>query len=256
MDVSFIFNIELLPGLLFAINGVPFIPPSIPVLLQILNGTDPHDLLPKGSVYYLLRNHRFSVIRSVGQNGYNYSMSIMLYLHNLFFLLILPPISNPQLIQFNVMLFQWVVRHRIWWQLGMFSSFSVAPKCYISQGFFCSWFFFCSYPGSKWIIQVHGFSIVTLIGTWAGVLNFHFSLFHVTLNPFFWFWFDLGVWLLSLQKIQQDRWKALNPNYAITNGTNCVLFGTRFLILNTNFPVLWSSLVLKGHCRLEPAQVS
>ena len=156
-----------------------------------------------------------------------------------FFLLILPPISNPQLIRFNVMLFQRVVRHRIWWRLGMFSSFSVAPKCYISQGFFCSWFFFCSYPGSKRIIQVHGFSIVTLIGTWAGASNFHFSFSMWHWTPFLSFlWFDLGVWLLSLRKIHQDRWKVLNPNCAITNGINCVLFGTRFLILNTNFAVL------------------
>ncbi len=37
-------------------NGVTFQNPSVPVLLQILNGADPQGLLPNGSVYYLPRN--------------------------------------------------------------------------------------------------------------------------------------------------------------------------------------------------------
>ncbi|KAG6865245.1 hypothetical protein C0991_004126 [Blastosporella zonata] len=42
---------------LFDINNVTFKPPSVPVLLQILNGTyEAEDLLPKGSVYTLKAN--------------------------------------------------------------------------------------------------------------------------------------------------------------------------------------------------------
>ncbi len=38
----------------FSINGVSFVPPTVPVLLQILSGTqDASDLLPAGSVYGL-----------------------------------------------------------------------------------------------------------------------------------------------------------------------------------------------------------
>nr|ALT22027.1 laccase D [Trametes ochracea] len=79
----------------FFINGAAFKPPTVPVLLQILNGTlDAHDLLPKGSVYSLppystielsipggvrggphpfhLHGHTFSVVRSAGSDHYNY----------------------------------------------------------------------------------------------------------------------------------------------------------------------------------------
>jgi iron transport multicopper oxidase len=36
----------------FAINGVPFVNPSVPVLLQILSGAQtPSSLLPAGSIY-------------------------------------------------------------------------------------------------------------------------------------------------------------------------------------------------------------
>jgi hypothetical protein len=42
---------------LFTVNGVPFESPSVPVLLQILSGTQKaSDLLPKGSVYELAPN--------------------------------------------------------------------------------------------------------------------------------------------------------------------------------------------------------
>jgi iron transport multicopper oxidase len=37
-------------------NGVSYKPPSVPILLQILNGADPRELLPKGAVYILPRN--------------------------------------------------------------------------------------------------------------------------------------------------------------------------------------------------------
>jgi iron transport multicopper oxidase len=38
-------------------NGVPYEPPTVPVLLQILSGTqNAQDLLPKGSVYSLPPN--------------------------------------------------------------------------------------------------------------------------------------------------------------------------------------------------------
>ncbi|KAF8317282.1 laccase [Cantharellus anzutake] len=92
-DVDFVFNITFNNGS-FLMNGVSYQPPSIPVLLQILNGADPRELLPKGAVYILPRNsviqisvpggslgaphpfhlhgHAFSVIRSAGQTVYNY----------------------------------------------------------------------------------------------------------------------------------------------------------------------------------------
>ncbi|KAI0676138.1 TvLac7 [Trametes maxima] len=80
----------------FLINNVSFKPPTVPVLLQILNGTlDAHDLMPHGSVYSLppystielsippgaapggphpfhLHGHTFSVVRSAGSDHYNY----------------------------------------------------------------------------------------------------------------------------------------------------------------------------------------
>jgi iron transport multicopper oxidase len=40
----------------FSINGTSFVPPSVPVLLQILSGAqNAHDLLPEGSVYTVER---------------------------------------------------------------------------------------------------------------------------------------------------------------------------------------------------------
>ncbi|KZP20931.1 multicopper oxidase [Athelia psychrophila] len=79
----------------FTINGVSFVSPTIPVLLQILSGAQQAtDLLPSGSVYVLppnkvielsmpagaaggphpfhLHGHAFDVVRSAGQTGYNY----------------------------------------------------------------------------------------------------------------------------------------------------------------------------------------
>ncbi|EMD37148.1 laccase [Gelatoporia subvermispora B] len=82
----------------FTIDGVSFIPPTTPVLLQILSGTqDAHDLMPIGSVFNIslgqsvqisfpippggvpggphpfhLHGHTFSVVRSAGSDVYNY----------------------------------------------------------------------------------------------------------------------------------------------------------------------------------------
>ncbi|KII86082.1 hypothetical protein PLICRDRAFT_115284 [Plicaturopsis crispa FD-325 SS-3] len=81
----------------FTINGAVFVPPTTPVLLQILSGAkNATDLLPSGSVFPLPRNkvieismpgknlhgsphpfhlhgHDFSVVRSAGSTAYNYA---------------------------------------------------------------------------------------------------------------------------------------------------------------------------------------
>jgi len=82
-------------GGLFTVNGVSFQAPSIPVLLQILSGTqNASDLLPSGSIYGLeagksveltipafalggphpihLHGHSFHVVRSAGNTSYNF----------------------------------------------------------------------------------------------------------------------------------------------------------------------------------------
>jgi iron transport multicopper oxidase len=80
----------------FTINGVTFVPPNVPVLLQILSGTtNAADLIPSGSMYALppnssielsfqtagvagqphpfhLHGHAFSVVRSANTTDYNY----------------------------------------------------------------------------------------------------------------------------------------------------------------------------------------
>ncbi|KAJ7866501.1 laccase 2 precursor [Mycena leptocephala] len=79
----------------FSINGVSFVPPTVPVLLQILSGAQSAtDLLPSGSVYVLppnkvielsipggapgaphpfhLHGHNFHVIRSANSSVYNF----------------------------------------------------------------------------------------------------------------------------------------------------------------------------------------
>jgi len=94
-DESFVFNVGLnFTTGQFTINGVPFESPTVPVLLQILNGAKPQDLLPNGSIYVLPRNkvievtipggsigaphpfhlhgHRFSVIRSANDSTSNF----------------------------------------------------------------------------------------------------------------------------------------------------------------------------------------
>ncbi|KAH9963709.1 laccase [Lactifluus volemus] len=78
----------------FLINGVTFDPPTVPVLLQILNGKNTPDLVPAGSIYGLegsksveitipagvpggprpihLHGHSFHVVRSAGNSTYNF----------------------------------------------------------------------------------------------------------------------------------------------------------------------------------------
>ncbi|VDB90317.1 unnamed protein product [Peniophora sp. CBMAI 1063] len=90
-------NIELdvtLANNIFSVNGVPFSSPDIPVLLQILSGTPASSLLPTGSIYPIalnksveivipggvgggphpihLHGHTFSVVRSAGNDSYNF----------------------------------------------------------------------------------------------------------------------------------------------------------------------------------------
>ncbi|KAM5541434.1 hypothetical protein V8D89_004988 [Ganoderma adspersum] len=92
INLAFSFN-----GTRFAINGATFVPPTVPVLLQILSGAQTaQDLLPSGSVYELpinssieitfpattaapgaphpfhLHGHAFAVVRSAGSTVYNY----------------------------------------------------------------------------------------------------------------------------------------------------------------------------------------
>ncbi|KAF8263781.1 laccase [Lactarius quietus] len=92
LDVGFI---SFPNGFQFSINGFPFKPPTIPVLLQILSGIkNASDLLPAGSLYGLERNksveltipggatggphpmhlhgHAFWVVRSAGNSNYNF----------------------------------------------------------------------------------------------------------------------------------------------------------------------------------------
>jgi len=91
LNVGFNFSVGL-----FTVNGATFEPPSVPVLLQILSGTqNASDLLPKGSIYGLDRNksvelvipggtlgiahpvhlhgHNFHVVRSAGNSTYNFN---------------------------------------------------------------------------------------------------------------------------------------------------------------------------------------
>nr|AUK50745.1 laccase 2 [Peniophora sp. CBMAI 1063] len=96
-------NLELdiaYTGTAFTINGDEYISPSVPVLLQILSGnTSASSLLPSGSVYYLdrdqtveitipggsagsphpfhLHGHTFWVVRSAGNDTYNYDDPIV-----------------------------------------------------------------------------------------------------------------------------------------------------------------------------------
>ncbi|KZP07255.1 multicopper oxidase [Athelia psychrophila] len=92
-------NLELalnFTALQFTINGAAFVPPTVPVLLQILSGAQlATDLLPNGSVFVLpsnkvielsipaglaggphpfhLHGHAFDIVRSAGQTTYNYA---------------------------------------------------------------------------------------------------------------------------------------------------------------------------------------
>ncbi|OBZ71971.1 Laccase-4 [Grifola frondosa] len=92
--LNLVFNFN---GSNFFINDAVFVPPTVPILLQILSGAQTaQDLLPTGSVYTLpanstieismpatanapgaphpfhLHGHTFSVVRSAGSDTYNY----------------------------------------------------------------------------------------------------------------------------------------------------------------------------------------
>jgi len=92
LNINIVFNISTLR---FDLNGFSFIPPTVPVLLQILSGAKTaQDLLPEGSVYILPKNksvevslpggsagsphpihlhgQNFNVVRSAGNSSYNY----------------------------------------------------------------------------------------------------------------------------------------------------------------------------------------
>uniref|UniRef100_A0A0W0FMU0 laccase n=1 Tax=Moniliophthora roreri TaxID=221103 RepID=A0A0W0FMU0_MONRR len=96
-DINLNFALGFNPSTrLFDISGTPFIPPTVPVLLQIMSGAAaPGSLLPNGPVYALplnktiqisfppgnapgaphpmhLHGHTFDVIRSAGSSEYNY----------------------------------------------------------------------------------------------------------------------------------------------------------------------------------------
>ncbi|KAK7024867.1 laccase [Favolaschia claudopus] len=95
-DVNINLNIALdLTTFKFTVNGAAFVPPTAPVLLQILSGAQAaQDLLPSGSVYTLppnkvieisipggspgsphpfhLHGHNFHVIRSASNSTYNF----------------------------------------------------------------------------------------------------------------------------------------------------------------------------------------
>ncbi|PPQ98001.1 hypothetical protein CVT26_003063 [Gymnopilus dilepis] len=92
INLDIVFNTT---ELLFTVNNATFIPPTVPVLLQILSGAKTaQELLPPGSVYVLpankvieismpggaigsphpihLHGHAFSVVRSANSSVYNY----------------------------------------------------------------------------------------------------------------------------------------------------------------------------------------
>ncbi|KAG7443731.1 laccase [Guyanagaster necrorhizus] len=95
VDVALNLDLAFTSAGTFTINGVQFIPPTTPVLLQILSGAEnANDLLPEGSIYNLplnstieislpggviggghpfhLHGHNFDVVRSAGSTVYNY----------------------------------------------------------------------------------------------------------------------------------------------------------------------------------------
>ncbi|KAJ7064361.1 laccase [Mycena amicta] len=97
LNLNIVFNTT---SLTFAVNGAQFIPPTAPVLLQILSGAHTaQELLPSGSVYPLppnavievsipggtigaphpfhLHGHNFWVIRSAGSTTYNFNNPVI-----------------------------------------------------------------------------------------------------------------------------------------------------------------------------------
>jgi iron transport multicopper oxidase len=103
-DINIDLNVALSANFTqFLVNGVTFESPSVPVLLQILNGAPASQLLPNGSVYPLganqsveitfpggaggtntggphplhLHGHVFHVVRSAGNSTYNFNNPVM-----------------------------------------------------------------------------------------------------------------------------------------------------------------------------------
>ncbi|KAJ3482318.1 hypothetical protein NLI96_g7059 [Meripilus lineatus] len=101
-DMNILLNFTLADsanGGTFLVNGVSFVSPNLPVLLQILNGRRPEDLLPRGSIYRLPRNatvelqmpggvprgghpihlhgHNFWVVQSAGSKKPNYKNPVI-----------------------------------------------------------------------------------------------------------------------------------------------------------------------------------
>ena len=66
LNLNIIFNTT---DLKFHVNNATFTPPSLPVLLQILNGASAQDLLPSGSVYVLPKNQTVEVSMPGGSTG-------------------------------------------------------------------------------------------------------------------------------------------------------------------------------------------
>lgn len=66
----------------FTVNGTPFVPPTVPVLLQILSGSQTaQDLLPAGSIYVLDPGKTVEVSIPGGAAGGGVSCFILLSRH-------------------------------------------------------------------------------------------------------------------------------------------------------------------------------
>ena len=70
----------------FSVNNFSFVPPTTPVLLQILSGAQAaQDLLPSGSVYVLPRNQVIEISIPGGSRGSPVSSSIILFTNHHYF---------------------------------------------------------------------------------------------------------------------------------------------------------------------------
>ncbi|KAI0276852.1 laccase 14 [Russula aff. rugulosa BPL654] len=96
INLHVVFNTTALD---FDVNGVSYDAPTVPVLLQILNGANVSELVPAGSIYGLdanksveisipggaaggphpvhLHGHNFHVVRSAGESTYNYDNPVI-----------------------------------------------------------------------------------------------------------------------------------------------------------------------------------
>ncbi|KAI3620990.1 laccase [Moniliophthora roreri] len=92
VDIAMHLDFAFTSAAKFTVNGATFVPPTVPVLLQILSGAQTADtLLPTGSFIPLPANatvelsmtggllgleHTFNVVRSAGMTGYNFANPI------------------------------------------------------------------------------------------------------------------------------------------------------------------------------------